>query len=93
MGFTGTDVGQLIVDAFKVAGKESIMFFLTNKYIISLIAGIIVSLIVCGIVGRVSYNWYRLCGYSKREAKNKAKRNKMIADMAMSAKDLNSKEN
>lgn len=85
-------MGQLIVDEFKVAGKEAIMFFLTNEYVISWIVGILAGIIICGIVGKVSYELYRLCGCSKREAKKKAKRNRNIADVVMGIKDLNSKE-
>lgn len=92
MRFTNTDVGQLIVDEFKVAGKETIIFFLTNEYVKSCIVGILAGIIICGIVGKVSYELYMLCGCSKREAKKNAKRNRNIVDMVMSIKDLNSKE-
>lgn len=85
-------MGQLIVDEFKVAGKETIMFFLTNEYVISWIVGIIACIVICGIVGKVSYELYMLCGCSKREAKKKAKRNRNIADIVMSINDLNSKK-
>lgn len=86
------NVTQIFIESYINATKEVIMLFLTNKYVVGAIASSIVGWFICHNVEKISYAWNMLCGCSKREAKKKAKRNRNIADVVMSIKDLNSKK-